>query len=256
MPATQMCYGRDFLTAVVIKVDFPTTPLTLTEEKNPFLDKVSERFPHLSAAPLREMMFNFADGVSDVVHRDFGFAWTALKSPGGTVSLALGHDALTLTYGPSDYVGFDAFFEEFSFILDALVDNFGMRHFTRVGLRYVNEIRLPGRALDWAGIIDERLVSATLAPALNGGRLLRSMHQVCEQHDEDQVLLNYGLVNPDYPAPLVQRHFILDIDSFRQSVITVDETKNCIKRLNNLCTDTFENSIGSDLRSLMEPENE
>jgi uncharacterized protein (TIGR04255 family) len=207
----------------------------------------------MSASPMRAMAVNITESGGDVVHRDLGYVWNCQKNIGGTITLTLAHDSMSLNYGPADYTGFNPFFDEFNFILDALVKTCGINHFTRIGLRYVNEIRLPGRAMEWENIIDDRLVAATVASALKGGRLLRSMHQVHELHDEDNVLLNYGLINPDYPAPLVQRHFILDIDSFRQSVITTEEAKACLIRLNALCGETFEGSIGNDLRQIMEP---
>lgn len=255
MAATQMCYRRDFLSGVICRVDYPMMELSL-EARDKFAAKIAERFPHTSSVPLRETSVNLTDAGGDVVHRDIGRQYTHRKTVDGTVALTIGPQALSLNLGPADYTSFADFFVDFSFALQAAIDAFSIAEFTRVGLRYVNEIRLPGRALDWAGIINERLLPAVLAPALEGGRMLRSMHQVCDLHDDDQVLLTYGLVNPDFPAPLVQRHFILDIDSSRDYVLKRDEVEGCVRTLNQLCADTFESCIGNGLREKMETADE
>lgn len=246
----QMCYRQDFLTMVLLRVDFPPTVLG-TEERNAFAVKIAEKYPHVSSNPLREVMFSVTEAGGDLTHRDLGTQLTYRKSVAGTITLVITQDSMTLSYGPSDYSGFAPFLEEFSFALNAAADAFKIHQFTRIGLRYINEIRLQGRALEWGGVIEDGLLAAVLTPALAGGRLQRSMHQVSEIHDDDQLLMNYGLVNPDYPAPLIQRHFVLDIDCSRQSVVNFSETIDCVKKLNALGSATFERSIGEELRKIM-----
>lgn len=255
MPAEQMCYQQDFLSLVVLRIDFPAATMGV-EERSAFSVKIAERFPHSSVIPLREMMVNFTETGGDLVQRDLGHQWTYRKTVAGSISLVLAQDNMTLTYGPSDYTGFVPFLEEFNFALTAAADAFKIQNFIRIGLRYINEIRLQGRALEWDGVIDKRLVQAVLAPALAGGRMQRSMHQVSEVHDEDQILLNYGLVNPDFPAPLIQRHFVIDIDASRQGLITYNEALECVKRLNYISTQTFESCIDDDLRAIMKVKDE
>ena len=202
--------------------------------------------------PIMEMKVNMTPEGGGFEHRIMGTQWVHRKTVDGTAALTLASNYISLEYGPGDYSTFDAFFSEFAFLITTLSDDFGTSEVDRIGLRYINEIRLPGRALDWDGIIRDELVAAIKAPAVANGRLLRSMHQVIEQHGDDQVILNYGIFNPDYPAPVVQRFFILDVDCNRQGLIQTTEALACVRQLNVLATEAFESNIDDGLRKFME----
>ena len=255
IPIKQVCYVQNFLSKVVLRADFGTHPLKFDAEVSKFSAGIVDRFPHVSSNSLLHVHVEVggpAVGGGGVKHTNVGTQWVYTKMPTGTVQVILEPTFIALEYGPGDYESFIAFVAEFSLLLDQLYSAFGAFPLDRIGLRYVNEIRLPGKALEWSGIIREELITAVMAPAVTGGRLLRSMHQVVELHGEDQVLFNYGLFNPDFPAPVVQRFFILDIDSSRSGVIQKDEAIACVNQLNGYAVVVFESSIGDGLRDVME----
>lgn len=252
MTIDQVCYQQNFLSKVVLRADFGTKPLKLDDGIVAFTEDVKGVFPHSSSTPMVQLQVEMGapdgGGFKQTV---VGMLWAHTKTPAGTVRAVLEPASLCLEYGPGDYESFETFLAEFSMLLDQLYLAFGEFPFDRIGLRYVNEIRLPGKALEWEGIIREELVAATLAQAVAGGRLLRSMHQVIERHGDDQVLFNYGIFNPDYPAPAVQRFFILDIDCSRSGVVQKPEAIACVNTLNELAGKAFESSIGDGLREIM-----
>lgn len=252
MQSNSMCYRQDYLSKVILRADFESGLVGSLAERSQFSDQIALLFPHVSSLSMMELQIEMGEaGSNDVKQLNKGSQWTHRKSVDGTAQACLGPGHLTLEYGPGDYESFDAFFNEFKVLIEKLEECFGAFDLNRIGLRYVNEIRLPGRALDWKGIIRPELVAAVLAPAVTGGRLLRSMHQVVELHDEDQILFNYGIFNPDFPAPVVQRFFILDIDCSRAGCIPVAEALSCVKQLNAHATATFEASIDGGLRETM-----
>jgi uncharacterized protein (TIGR04255 family) len=255
MPTPQHKYGRDFLTLVVLRVDFPSSPLTLTSEPSDLTRAIQERFPHTTTTPLRDVTVNMTETGADVKESENGTQWVHRPAVDSTKGIALRPTFLSLEFGPADYQGFTDFRDLVEFLLNAL-QKAGVKEFSRIGLRYVNEIRLPGRALDWAGVIDEKILTAVLARPMANGRMQRSMHQICEIHDDDQLVLNYGLVNPDFPAPLVQRHFVLDIDCVRQGSVLLAEAIERVQALNDLATSAFESCIGEKLRLEMEKKND
>lgn len=251
MSINQPCYERDFLTLVVLRVDFPPIAVVPDAVESPFTAAVKDRFPHASSSPIREMTFSLAEGQPEISHADHGLLWVYRRTVDGTCNVSLGHGFLTIEYGPADYSGYDDLYSEFSVLLLSLQRTLKVKEFSRVGLRYVNEIRLPGRATDWTDVIHPSLAAAAFARPINGGRLQRSMHQISEIHDENQLILSYGLPNPDYPAALVQRHFVLDIDCSRSGAIPTAEVLESIGELNDLASRTFESSIGDELRETM-----
>jgi len=247
-----MCYDQNFLSKVILRADFGTHPIALGAEVTKFSNGVAATFPHISSNLLMRVDFDVAtEGTSAVKHTKAGTQWVHRKSPAGTAQVVLEPTFMALEYGPGDYQSFEAFLAEFTLLSNQLYDVFEEFPLDRIGLRYVNEIRLPGKALEWSGVIREELVSAVMASAVPDGRLLRSMHQVVEQHGDDQVLFNYGIFNPDFPAPAVQRFFILDIDCSRTGAVQRNEAIDCIKSLNNHSTVAFESSIGDELRKIM-----
>lgn len=254
MPINQICYSQNFLSKVILRADFGTHPLKLDAEVAKFSDGMALVFPYRSSNPLLHIHVEMGGAEGDnggIKHTNAGTHWVYTKTPAGTAQVVLEPTFMALEYGPGDYESFNDFLAEFTQMLDQLYGAFGEFPLDRIGLRYVNEIRLPGKALEWKGIIREELITAVLAPAVAGGRLLRSMHQIVELHGEDQVLFNYGIFNPDFPAPVVQRFFILDIDCSRSGVIQKTEAIDCVNMLNNHAGNAFESSIGDELRTVM-----
>lgn len=252
MPTKTKCYRQNFLSQVILRADFGTSPIESLSERTKFTDAISKKFPHVSKNSVVTLEFEVTPGeAGNVKQTPNGNQWTHTKTVAGTAKAILSTQFLALEYGPGDYESFDAFFKEFTFLTKQLTKFFGAFPLDRIGLRYVNEIRLPGKALDWDGIVRKDLVTSVTTPAAAGGRLLRSMHQVVELHEQDQVLLNYGLFNPDFPAPVVQRYFVIDADCSRTGVIPIDEALTCVKKLNDYASNVFESCIEDGLREIM-----
>lgn len=124
----------------------------------------------------------------------------------------------------------------------------------RIGLRYINEITLPdGNPLDWDTLINEKLIASVKACFDDHDMaMVRSLHQVQILENDATMLFHYGLYNPDYPAVLTRRQFILDIDSFKIGTIPGNEVLSTFKQLNEICEKMFEESIEDGLRQRME----
>lgn len=246
-----MCYKKNYLSKVILRADFSHRPIGALTEKSPIAELITDKFPHVSSNPLVEMTFNMTQEGGGIGQKPLGSQWRHSKTAGGTVAATLAPTFLALEYGFGDFTKFDDFYAEFSFLLESLAKTCDVTEVERIGLRYVNEIRLAGNALDWDDVLSKNIVAVIKTPVIPDGRLLRSMHQVSELHGDDQVLLTYGLVNPDFPAPVVQRFFVLDVDCSRQGLVLIADALGRIKRLNELATEAFENAIDEGLRKIM-----
>jgi uncharacterized protein (TIGR04255 family) len=72
------------------------------------------------------------------------------------------------------------------------------KEFTRLGLRYINEIEKPGTAndpLNWEGYLNLELAQSVKAGLIKDLRVARSMHQLHLIKDDVTILFNYGLYN-------------------------------------------------------------
>lgn len=246
------CYKQPFISKVILRADFGSSPLDRLDECKKFTDSIADLYPHVTPTKLIDVHVNIDNGTEGVKHEEQGTHWAFKREIDSNSQAVLAPTCLSLEFGPGEHKSFMTLFGQFTMLTTKLAEAYGERDFDRIGLRYVNEIRLPGKALDWENMISDDLVAATLSPTLKGGRLLRSMHQQMELHGEDHIQFTYGIFNTDYPAPVVQRHFILDVDCSRTGVIPKNEALACVKNLNHLANAVFERSIKEGLRDYME----
>jgi len=245
-------YQRNFLTTVVLKLDLEPLPALQThaQARTPFTDQVATQFPVILGLPVGTITVNMSPTASGIQQQLLGMQWEHRKTPGGTKALVLGPSHLSLEYGKGDFDHFPPFQADFEVGFNALRQCFPDVHVVRVGLRYVNQISLAeGNPLDWEGIIAAPLVSSVKAALLQGTALARSMHQVHMRNGDVNTLFHYGIVNPEYPAPVTRREFILDLDCYRQEAIALADVLPIVAGLNETCEQVFENSIEDGLRN-------
>jgi uncharacterized protein (TIGR04255 family) len=123
---------------------------------------------------------------------------------------------------------------------------------TRLGVRYINFVALQeANPFDWSGWIDPRLTGSLGFPS-DPKRIARSMH-VLELEYQDDVRLKYqfGVPNPDYPAPVKQKHFVMDLDASIARILDVAEVKGLLEPMHDYIKQLFEDSIKDSLRAKM-----
>ncbi|MDQ4142805.1 MAG: TIGR04255 family protein, partial [Actinomycetota bacterium] len=140
----------------------------------------------------------------------------------------------TTTYG-----GFESFLSTVGVALDAIAGVDRPDGVTRVGLRYVDEIRVPGITEapgDWRGYVDEHLLAPVAEEFVTAAGLIPRTWQGVVQYGTGRdraVLLRYGpaegyAVPPGGPtrrkdAPPSGLYFLLDLDSYWQPVEEIPE---------------------------------
>lgn len=162
-------------------------------------------------------------------------------------------NALIVECKNSEYKDFITLRDEINLIFSEFQKKYSIKQFNRIGLRYINEIFIPGKhPLKWDGYIDDNLCKAIMANILGDSKPVRSMHQIEIKRDEVGILFNYGLFNKDYPNPIARPELILDYDYFINSLLETNEILDKLGHLNTLAEDMFESSIGDELRKKME----
>lgn len=121
------------------------------------------------------------------------------------------------------YTEFSEFLERLRDVLAALSEHIQPQLATRVGLRYVNEIRPNG--MDWPSVIHPTLLGPTGAAELGGtGALLQSVQQIALRYPHDRgVNVTHGVFpvgavvqpRPDEPTP-DGPFYLLDFDAYRE----------------------------------------
>jgi uncharacterized protein (TIGR04255 family) len=245
----ELVYLKNFLTRVVLRLDFQPVALLQTETRTPFSDEIRTRFPDVSSQQSRQIQFNVGPAGSGFEQKFAGYIWSHQKDKR---SVVLSPDSLTIDYGAGEYVDDPEFLDVFEFVYASFEKNIGVGEFTRVGMRFIDEIVFDqGDPLDWDNLINPNLVASVKAGLKKDCRLTRSMHQVTMRRDDVAMIFNYGLQNPDFPNPIVRRIFALDYDAYISSAVPARDVRGRIRELQAECVSKFEESIEDGLRKIM-----
>ena len=64
------------------------------------------------------------------------------------------------------------------------------------------------------------------------------------------------MFNPDYPAPIQKKSFILDYDAYHRGALNLEDIIPKLDKLNTIIKTIFERSIKDGLRNLMGVQND
>ena len=155
------------------------------------------------------------------------------------------------------YEGFDAARDTFLDALDAAAERYPNLRIRRLGMRYINVIRLPeadagpGLGADfWEKYINPSLLGG-LRFAANDGALARHMCSTELNYGTDRATLKYGIFNNEYPRPNRRREFILDVDTYCVTELTAADAVMKLEDYHRAACSVFETAVTDALRSRM-----
>ena len=158
----------------------------------------------------------------------------------------------TITLRPSSisletnkYTDFNDFYEHFVFMFNAASNLLDTDFFTRVGLRYINHVPLPGNNMDRKDIA--KWINPVLVAPLTSGELgtLKTFHSEVSGHIEDG---GYTFRHGFAPSKNQDRNslsYILDYDYFKDGV-EYDDVCEIIKKFNSQNFSLFKWSLGEE----------
>ena len=152
------------------------------------------------------------------------------------------------------YDKFDSFTEDFESILTSLYKFKNDIQIKRFGLRYINNIsNVPGNPLEW-----EHLINANLLSILNIPRekkhIARAFHSLELNCGDYNVRFQYGIHNPDFPAPIKKKEFILDFDAYYGGIMSKADIEDFFPKFHLSIQELFEDSITEDYRKVLNNE--
>jgi uncharacterized protein (TIGR04255 family) len=146
----------------------------------------------------------------------------------GNWSALLGESALTLE--SRRYSSIDEFLLRFEKLLAAAVKHLGIEDRTRLGFRFLNELRSPGAETlsDWAALLNPKFIGYAGADLLQG-RVEHAFHEIRSKSDDGTLVIRHGLltgttVEPrpgDAPSD-VGRFYLIDLDYFDDTECSLD----------------------------------
>lgn len=241
-------YKSHFLDKVIIRMDFPaplkelvkalpqnlkTTAISLfpIPEPTKFLAKELQ----ISKKPTKEKI---KEGTKWVFHS---------KDRGKTLTII--DDNINIAY--MRYESFDVLKADFISILEALFKAYPKLQSSRLGLRYINEIKLPeNNVLDWQEYLADNLLAMFKVPK-ETDNIARAFNNLILNYEGIILKFQYGMFNPDFPALIRKKVFVLDYDAYYQGPQDLAEIKGSIDIFHENIQTFFESSIKDKLRDLM-----
>jgi len=141
---------------------------------------------------------------------------------------------------------------EFCTVLDTLASAFPAMPISRFGLRYINKIKPEDESepLNWEGLIDPSLLAIFQVPQETDA-VCRAFHNLALRFDDSMLTMQYGMHNPDFPAVIKQKLFVIDIDANYRGALTVEEVKRNADEFHTRIEAAFEGVILDGLRAVM-----
>jgi len=252
-----MRYRNNYLDNVILRFEFPQINALLSTEKPELSETISANFPIVEGKRQDQIAVTVSDTGASINKSNLGWQWLCQNNEEGDKVFAIAPSFMSLEYKNQTFDYFPPYLGEFSEIFALFQDRYNVVEFTRLGLRYINVIRLDeGNPLEWNELINDNLLSG-IGHNLDGDmNLARSMNQFIALKDDISLNFQYGIANPDYPNQVARKEFILDYDCVINGAIPSEEALARVDNLNDVAEHMFEKSISDGLRDLMEIINE
>ncbi|KPK51728.1 MAG: hypothetical protein AMS22_10420 [Thiotrichales bacterium SG8_50] len=245
-----VCYKRSFLKEVILRVDFGSRVETFMRAlPQKIATAALQRFPlaEPKKAQTREVTFS---GTAVQAKTEESMEWV-YHGKNREKSLTITPEALLVTN--RRYESFEALREDTDHVLRTLFEAQKDLSVARVGLRYINILDVAGDApLLWTDYVNEEMLGI-IDMHKDAAALTRVFHIVEFNYDGQQVKFQFGIANPDYPAPIKRKQFVLDLDSFFVGALSQEDVSRYIEAAHERIQALFEESITDKTRALMDP---
>lgn len=248
-------YKRNFITEVILRVDFETPLTKLTSDQLKQLRSLDIlQQSEFKEEEVKELELKFEPEEQSFRLSTIGRRGKySLKNGIGTFIL----DNKAFLLEANKYERFDAFFNTFKRGYRALQDVLDIKQFKRIGLRFINRIEVD--ELDsitaWTMYINPDLIAdyAKIAPTEGDFSLRRNMNDMFLSDGEYLVHYRIGIWNKDFPSKITNKEFIVDIDCHIDNVVL--ESEDILNRpplMSQITFDTFNFIVTDELIKLLE----
>lgn len=149
------------------------------------------------------------------------------------------------------YSTYEIFSADFSLIINSLFDQYSNLQVKRFGVRYINEINFSkGNPFDWKKILNNKLLTIFSVPRKKS-QIARALHNLELNYGDYNLRFQYGMHNPDFPAQIKKKIFILDMDTYYNGILSKADIHNYFPKFHNSIQELFEDSITDDYRRIL-----
>jgi uncharacterized protein (TIGR04255 family) len=241
-------YSKPFLADVIVRIDYtsPIDDINLTLPKQ-ISNKALEFFPIFEPKDIitQDMLISPEVGkVETITQREWNYYGKNREK-----RLALTSKCCFIDY--SKYESFEQLKKEFMNFVKLLFEMYADLQVMRFGLRYINNIKLDEPNLtDWKIYLGEILLS--IFDISDSKEIIaRVFNNLILKYDDIFLNFRYGMPNPDFPAPISQKMFVMDFDAYYSGPQDYNDLTKNIDTFHERIQKLFESLIKEPLREKM-----
>jgi len=243
-------YKKDFLNRVIVRIDFDSSlPIAAAGPAKGIYDTVKERFPTTEEKKLVGKELVIGPGATQersIEAKEWHYYGRDRKK-----HLTISPNAMLIEYNEYEY--YEKLREDFLSVSDALFRAYSELQVNRLGLRYIDNIDIPGEnPAEWNEYLRPEL-NSIFAIADKKETISRAFHVLEFNYGEDLLRFQFGMFNPDYPAPIKKKIYTLDFDMYVTKLLDKKDIEQTLDRFHDKVSRCFEEVITDRLREVMEP---
>lgn len=243
-----ICYQRNSLTEVIARIDLVSPVEAIAKELPKDIAKAAlRRFPIDEPKPAFTQELLVTPQELHTRKKEF----TEWNFYGRTREkrLTITSQALFVSY--NKYEAYEPFREEFCSVVEVFFAACDEAQPSRLGLRYVNELKRPGEnPLSWSDYVDSDLLGM-FGYEVEGAEPSRIFHNFELAFDGFNLRFQFGIHNPDYPAPIRQKVFVLDFDAYYKGLLEPGDIPGALDSYHLQVQRLFERSITDRTREIL-----
>ncbi len=247
-------YNKNFLTKVIFRMDYPLNLELERERPIELQKKIRENFPILEPLEQIGITFRRIPGVSDDTDQLAKTIWKFFSSD-KKQEVEVDSNYLSVSFNDNSYKHYSDFKETVEHIVNSFCEIYPTTIINRLGLRYINEIKVDDDNLfDWSDYINQDLIK-NLDFYEDKEKIVRAMNSNVIKIDEASFMnFKYGIFNPGFPGEIVEKSFILDFDCYTKEELNQSDLFDKLDSYNLIMYEYFEKSIEQKTRDLLNRE--
>ncbi len=243
-----ICYNKNYLSEVIARIDL-VSPLSSLEKEMPkeFSKIALEHFPIAEPKPVFTQELFVTQ--NELATRKKEFTEWNFHGESREKRLTVTPNAFFVTY--KRYQKYENLREEFIALVEGFFRTFVDAQPKRIGLRYINELELDEEnPLDWNEAISPEILGL-LSYSVEGATPSRIFSTIEMVFNDFNMRFQFGIHNPDYPAPIRRKVFILDYDAYFQGLFENRDIASKLDCYHEAIQKMFERNIKAKIREAM-----
>lgn len=244
---SENCYKNNYINKVMAKIEFSDSSEVFDEENlRDVLAEIKERFPISEQSTAMKIESKIKLQSHGVETSSTNFPEWVFRGEDNTKSLKLNHMFVEVTL--KKYLTYKDFENDFINPLAHLIKMKPNLQVRRTGIRFINIFNFPIEKYSDSINYFNKNISAqfeNLDQVENFSRIFLINEYVIK---DTKLRVQSGFFNPDYPALIKRKHFVLDLDAYMDFPHFLNEIPELFRNLHNNIETKFEELITDNLR--------